>query len=55
MALCSFLETRFRPKNIKNSFSTKKKLQKQIAIPILLKQSLSKYNTIAKKIAYLLA
>jgi 8-amino-3,8-dideoxy-alpha-D-manno-octulosonate transaminase len=42
-------------KNIKNSFLTKKKLQKQIAIPILLKQSLSKYNTVAKKIAYLLA
>ena len=47
MALCSFLETRFRPKKYKILFRLKK-IAKTIAIPILLKQSLSKYNTIEK-------
>lgn len=41
-------------KNIKNSLSTKIKLQKQISIPILLKQPLSKYTQVAKKVAELL-
>ena len=41
-------------KNIKNSLTTKLKLQKKISIPILLKQSPSKYNKVANRIADLL-
>ena len=38
-------------KNVKNSLTTKHKLQKKISIPILLKQSLSKYTKVANRIA----
>ena len=41
-------------KNVKNSLTTKLKLQKKISIPILLKQSLSKYTKVANRIAFLL-